>query len=153
MNGCRLKYWGFAAALGLIGAGSAAAQPTLTPPPMHQRAPETTAAIASAEAPAAYPTFASIPAYPKDVRPLSAWKTSITTIRTDGARLTQRAAAEPWTLANTEVWAADERAIATPPAPIDSGQDTAAFLAAMRARATPPPPLRHTAGATPASHP
>jgi hypothetical protein len=152
MNGCRSRIWSFAAALALLWTGAAIAQPTLTPPPA-QRSPITTAAIASAEAPAAYPSFASIPTYPKDLRPLSAWKSAIVSIQTAGVVLTERAAAEPWTLANTEVWAADERAIATAPPPINNGEDTAAFIAQMRERATPPPPLRHTAGAAPASHP
>jgi hypothetical protein len=152
MNGFPAKYWGFAAALALVGSGAAVAQPTITPPPVHP-SPVTTAAIASARAPAAYPSFASIPVYPKDVRPLSAWKSAIVSIQNAGAALHRRAASEPWTLANTEVWAADERAIATPPPPMDNGPDTAAFIAEMRERATPPPPLHHSAGAAPASHP
>ncbi|HEX3918431.1 MAG TPA: hypothetical protein VHW60_13930 [Caulobacteraceae bacterium] len=152
MNGFPAKYWGFAAALALLGPSAAVALPTITPPPAHP-SPVTTAAIAAAEAPSAYPSFASIPVYPKDLRPLSAWKSAIVSIQSAGAALTQRAATEPWTLANTEVWAADERAIATPPPRMENGPDTAAFIAEMRARATPPPPLHHTAGAAPASHP
>jgi len=153
MNGCRVKYWAVAAGWALACAGAAAAQPVIQPPPAPRPSPVTTAAISGAEQRAPYPNFASIPSFPKDVRPLAAWKTSVMTIKTDGAMLVRLVAAEPWTLNDTEAWAADERSIATPPPPIAVGGDTEAFVAAMRERATPPPPLHHTAGAHPASQP
>jgi hypothetical protein len=153
MNGCRVKYWGVAAGWVLACAGAAAAQPAISPPSAPQPSPVTTAAIAGAEARAPYPSFASIPAFPKDVRSVAAWKASVISIKAEGADLVRLIAAEPWTLNNTEAWAADERAIATPPPPVAVGGDTEAFVAAMRERATPPPPLHHTAGAQPASHP
>jgi hypothetical protein len=151
MNGCRVIYWGFAVAWTLVWAGAAGAQPVIRPPP--EPSPVTTAAIATAEAPTGYPSLASIPAFPKDVRPLAAWKASVLSIKADGAHLLRLIAAQPWTLANTEAWAADERAIATPPPPMTTGGDTEAFVEAMRERATPPPPLHHTAGAQAATHP
>jgi hypothetical protein len=152
MNGRPTIFVSVAAALLGLAVG-ARAQPVLDPPPAPSPAPATVAAMSAAEASSPYPTFAAIPAFPKDVRPLSAWKTAVMAIKASGADIEAQAAATPWTLANTEAWAADERAIATPPPPIPGGGDTEAFVAAMRARATPPPPLRHTAGATPATHP
>ena len=148
MNGCMVKFSGSAAALLLIGAGfaaPAAAQPTLTPPKAGPPNPATEQAIVAARQDAAYPTFASIPPLPDDVRSLPEWRASVHAIKAEGAELTEAAAAEPWTLAGTEGWAADERAAAAPPPPVTiaSGQaDTAAFAAAMRARATPPPRRR-----------
>jgi len=153
MNGCRVKYWSIAVGWALACAGAAAAQPVIHAPPAQPPSPVTTAAIAGAEARAPYPSFASIPPSPKDVRSVAAWKASVIEIKTEGADLVRLIAAQPWTLNDTEAWAADERAIATPPPQIAVGGDTEAFVAAMRERAMPPPPLHHAAGAQAASHP
>lgn len=149
MNGCRVRFWGFAAVVALAGAGAAVAQPVTASAPQGA----TAAAFAAAEGRAGYPRFAAVPTYPKDVRSVAAWKAAVSAIKGEGASVVAQAAAEPWTLYNTEAWADDERAIAAPPPPIPEGGDTAAFVEAMRQRATPPPPLRHAAGAQPASHP
>lgn len=147
MNGCMGKYSAIAASLALAGAGLAApacAQPTLKPPPAHPNA-ATERAFAEASKDAPFPTFAQIPPLPKDVRSMSAWKASVVTVKGEGAQLAEAAAIEPWTLGDTEGWAARERAEAAPPAPIteaSSQADTEAFAAAMRARATPPPRKR-----------
>ena len=55
--------------------------------------------------------------------------------------MAQMAAVEPWTLSDTEAWAARERAEATPPPPITAADDAAddAAVAAMRERAKEPP--------------
>jgi hypothetical protein len=137
-----------AGALVLIGVGigaSAAAQPTLAPPPPMRPNPATEKAIAEASQSAPYPTFGQIPPLPTDVRSMHAWKTSVVTLRSDGARMADLAAAGPWTLGDTEGWAERERAVAAAPAPLtqpSSEADTEAFAAAMRARAIPPPRKR-----------
>ena len=148
MNGCMVKYSAAAVAMLVLGAGlaaPAAAQPTLTPPRAGPPNPATERAIAEARTSGAYPTFASIPPLPTDVRPLAGWRASVRAIQRDGAELTQMAAAEPWTLGDTEGWASQERAEAAPPPPItapSSQADTEAFAAALRARAMPPPRKR-----------
>ena len=147
MNGCMVRFSAIAASLALGGAGLAApacAQPTLKPPPIHPNA-ATEQAIAEASKDAPFPTFAQIPSLPKDVRPMSAWKASVMTVKGEGAELAGAAAAEPWTLDDTDAWAEQQRAAAAPPPPItqaSSQADTEAFAAAMRARATPPPRKR-----------
>ncbi len=159
MNDARIIYSSCAAALALVLAGVGSAAPLALPPPKPgaDYAPATKAAIAHAEAPAPYPSLTSIPAIPKDVRSIPDWKKAVLALKADGAHVTALTEAGPWTLHNTEAWAAGERAEAAPPAPTKPAQlGTAAFVAAMIARATPPPPLHHptTAGAHPTSqHP
>jgi hypothetical protein len=136
-----------AGALTLIAAGlaaSAAAQPTLKPPPM-QPNPVTQQAFDEAAKSAPFPTFSQIPPLPADVRSMHAWKTSVVTLKSDGAHMADLAAAGPWTLSDTEGWAERERAAAAAPPPVtqpSSEADTEAFAAAMRARAIPPPRKR-----------
>jgi hypothetical protein len=148
MNGYPANQYALAAALMLVGAGfatPAAAQPTVSPPPVVRANPTTERAIASAGESAPYPTFGQIPALPTDVRTIAGWKASVMSIKAEGAQMTEMAAAEPWTLGDTDNWAAQERAAAAPPAPItqaSSEADTEAFAAAMRARAMPPPRKR-----------
>ena len=146
MNGCMANYSALAAALTLIGAGlaaPAAAQPKLNPPPVRPN-PVTQNAMAEASKAAPFPTFAQIPPMPTDVRSMAAWKVSVTTLKAAGARLTEMAANEPWTLGDTEDWAERHRTRATPPPPVTTASqaDTEAFAAAMRARAMPPPRKR-----------
>ena len=102
-----------------------------------------TAAAAREQAP--YPTFRSVPPRPTDVRPVKAWKAAVLATEARRDELTRMAAAEPWTLHDTEGWAEQERQVANPPPPIttpSSQSDTEAFAAALRARATPPPRKR-----------
>jgi hypothetical protein len=149
MNGCMVDYSALAAALVLAGAGFAAPvaaqpKPTLNPPPVHPN-PVTQQAIANASKSAPFPTFAQIPPLPKDVRSIAEWKASVLSLKARGAQLTEMAAAEPWTLGDTEQWAARKRDAAVPPPPVttaSSAADTEAFAAAMRARAMPPPRKR-----------
>jgi hypothetical protein len=141
MNGFR-TFFASAAALAAAGGVLAAhaAIPTVTPP-----SPVITGAIADARKPAPWPKLAAVPPKPTDVRPLKAWKASVMTIRGEGDALTREAAAEPWTLHDSEAWAGDERGAAVPPPQIteaSSSADTEAYAAALRARATPPPRKR-----------
>lgn len=147
MNGYPANKRALATALMLVGAGlaaPAAAQPTVSPPPVRPN-PATQHAIADASQGAPYPTFGQIPPLPTDVRSIAGWKASVMSIKAEGAQMTEMAAAEPWTLGDTDNWAAQERAAAAPPPAITqptSEADTEAFAAAMRARAMPPPRKR-----------
>jgi hypothetical protein len=128
-----------------VRAARAAPAAPAAPSPTATEAPETTAAIAAARESAPYPSLASVPPRPTDVRPVKAWKSSVLTIEGQGDELTRMVAAEPWTLHDTDAWAAEERQAASPPAPItaaSSSADTEAYAAALRARATPPPRKR-----------
>ncbi|HEY1749789.1 MAG TPA: hypothetical protein VGG29_00890 [Caulobacteraceae bacterium] len=139
MKGFAGKYSSVAALaiFALAAAGAARADTTA-------QSPAVRAAIGEARARAAYPSFASIPPLPKDVRPLKAWRQAVTTTEAEGARLQRQAAAEPWTLRDTDAWADTERGQAAAPRQITqpSQADSEAFAAAMRARATPPPRKR-----------
>ncbi|HEY2708574.1 MAG TPA: hypothetical protein VGI95_11030 [Caulobacteraceae bacterium] len=131
MNGLRAKLSVVAAAALFAASTGAHAAP----------ATSTADAIADAERPAPLPTFASIPPAPKDLRPFAAWRSAIHDTKVAGAQVYAEGAATPWTLGDTEGWAAHERALAAAPAPMTSPSegDTEAFVKAMRARATPPP--------------
>ena len=87
-----------------------------------------------------YPTFASIPPVPKDVRAPAQYGRQVRAI--DAARddLMAKTAPETWELTNTEAFAAGARRDAgQEAAPSDTGA-TAAFATTQRKRATPPPP-------------
>jgi len=137
MNGFRAIFASATAMLAAMAATGVLAAPTTPPTP----APQTTAARQSAP----YPSLASVPPKPTDVRPVSAWKTAVLASEAQRDELMKLAAAEPWTLHDTDAWAAEEREAASPPPPIttaSSQADTEAFAAALRARATPPPRKR-----------
>jgi len=141
MNGFRAIFASATAMLAAMAATGVLAAPTTPPTP----APQTTAAIAAARQSAPYPSLASVPPKPTDVRPVSAWKTAVLASEAQRDELMKLAAAEPWTLHDTDAWAAEEREAASPPPPIttaSSQADTEAFAAALRARATPPPRKR-----------
>jgi len=127
-----------ATSLAVLGAGAAHGAPPVLPA---SASPVTTGAMVGAEHTAVWPTFKGIPPTPKDVRPLAAWKKAIVELESNGRQMAQMAAVEPWTLSDTEAWAARQRAQATPPPPITAADDAAtdAAVAAMRERAKEPP--------------
>ncbi|THD80917.1 MAG: hypothetical protein E7812_05750 [Phenylobacterium sp.] len=87
-----------------------------------------------------YPTFAGIPAMPKDVRPVKQYGRDAAAVEKTRAQLERQTAPETWSLSDTEAFAAKARAEAgDEPAPTASG-DTADFANTQRKRATPPPP-------------
>jgi hypothetical protein len=142
MNGFRAI---FASAAALAAMGGAVAVHAAAPMSAATPSPVTTEAIAEARKPAAWPSLASVPPAPTDVRSLKAWKAAVLTTRAEGAELARQAAAEPWTLHDSEAWANEERDAAIPPPQIttaSSEADTEAYAAALRARATPPPRKR-----------
>lgn len=87
-----------------------------------------------------FPTFASIPPIPKDVRPVKQYGQAAKTVEQARADLEQKTAPESWSLANTDAFAAKaQRDAGQEAAPQPSG-DTAAFATTQRKRATAPPP-------------
>jgi hypothetical protein len=98
---------------------------------------------AAQQTPGPYPKFSQIPALPKDVRPISAWRASVTEALGEKHQVDAAVAAYPYTLQNTEAFAADQRARipAAEAAPSsDASSATDAYAAKVRARATTPPP-------------
>jgi hypothetical protein len=100
-------------------------------------APEV-ARIANSDRP--FPTFASIPAVPKDVRPARQYGQQAKTIEQARADLEAKTAPETWSLTESEAFASQARRDAGPELVPGPAGDTAAFAAAQRKRATPPPP-------------
>lgn len=87
-----------------------------------------------------YPTFASIPATPKDVRPPRQYGREAQALDAARADLEAKTAPETWSLTGTEGFAEQARkAAGSEAAPTDTGA-TAAFANTQRKRATPPPP-------------
>jgi hypothetical protein len=88
----------------------------------------------------AYPTFASIPSVPKDLRPVRQYGREAQAIEQARADLEQKTAPETWSLTGTEAFAAKGRQdTGQEAAPTPSGA-TADFATTQRKRATPPPP-------------
>ncbi|MBP7817728.1 MAG: hypothetical protein KA085_16530 [Phenylobacterium sp.] len=99
---------------------------------------------AKARASNVYPTFASIPPVPSDVRALPAFGRAANELEAAGAELIAETAPGTWTLTGTEAFAGRARDIAGPgiTGPESTTAATEAFAKAQRARATPPPPPR-----------
>jgi len=87
-----------------------------------------------------YPTFASIPAKPKDVRPVRQYGRDAQSIEQARADLEAKTAPETWSLNDTEAFAAQAQRDAGREAAPQANGDTAAFADTQRKRATPPPP-------------
>lgn len=108
--------------------------------------PQSAAAVQVNEAAARdrpYPRWADFPAKPKDVP--TAEQFGMRVVETEEAKAILEAQARDlvWTLEDTEGWATMARGFVDPrlsqPAPADSRAQTEAWAAEMRARATPPP--------------
>jgi hypothetical protein len=91
---------------------------------------------------AAYPTFASIPPVPKDVRPRKEYGVDAGKIDQSAAALDRATADNTWTLTGTESFVAAAQAAVGPDLTPVQQADTEAFAAALRQRATPPPPTK-----------
>jgi hypothetical protein len=91
---------------------------------------------------APYPTFVNFPKTPAGVRPHKQYGVDAGVVEADGATLIAATADSTWTLSGTDAFAAQTRAdagpILAPPAP----GDTEAFAKDLKARATPPPPVK-----------
>ncbi|HEX3700953.1 MAG TPA: hypothetical protein VHV27_09800 [Phenylobacterium sp.] len=87
----------------------------------------------------AYPTFASIPPIPKDLRPVRQYGRDAKQVEASRAELEQATAPDTWSLTDPDAFAAKARAQAgAEPAP--QASDAAGFAETQRKRATPPPP-------------
>jgi hypothetical protein len=91
---------------------------------------------------APYPTFASIPPVPKDIRPHKQYGQAAAQIEKTRAELALATADSTWTLSNTEIFAAEVKAGAGPEVAAAQQSDTDTFARDQRKRATPPPPTK-----------
>lgn len=91
---------------------------------------------------AAYPTFAAFPATPKDIRPHAQYGVAARQVEKEGAALVAATDAGAWTLADTQGFAAQARIDAGPALPQAQPAETEAFAKDLKARATPPPPIK-----------
>lgn len=87
-----------------------------------------------------FPTFASIPKAPTDIRPLAQYGRDAHAILAQGAALEQATAPGTWTLQGTDDFASKARKDAGPQVEPPKPGDAEAFARALRERATPPPP-------------
>jgi hypothetical protein len=100
---------------------------------------------AAERAPGPYPRFAEIPAAPKDVRPVSAWKASVSDLWGVKRRTEAEAGAIPFVLTegDADSWAQAERskipAVEMISPTRDESDSAEAYAEAQRERATPPP--------------
>jgi hypothetical protein len=91
---------------------------------------------------APYPTFANFPKVPNDVRPRGQYGQAAAKVELDAARLVAATADSTWTIRDTDAFAARVRADAGPELPPVTPGDTEAFAKDQKARATPPPPVK-----------
>ena len=89
---------------------------------------------------AKFPTFASIPGKPKDVRPVAQYGTDARSVMAAGDAVVAATAPSTWTLQGTEAFAEKGRADAGPQIEPPKPGDAEAFARELRVRATPPPP-------------
>lgn len=153
MEGDARIFWRTGRLALLAGAGlalSACASTTLTEPgagvPVDPASPAAAAVAAAAAQPGEWPTFASIPEIPADLRTPGEWRAAVEDQETEGLNTARAAAEETWSLTATEAFAADLRARANaldvrPPTDAEIAESEA-YARALRKRATPPPPPR-----------
>jgi hypothetical protein len=87
-----------------------------------------------------FPTFASIPNPPKDVRPVAEYGRRADAVVAAGEAVTQATAPGTWTLDGTDAFAEKARRDAGPQLEPPTSSDAEAFARELRERATPPPP-------------
>lgn len=96
------------------------------------------ARVANTERP--YPTFASIPSAPKDLRAPRQYGRAASAVEAARNDLEQKTAPDTWSLKDTEAFAEDARKVAGNEAAPRASRESADFAAKQRKRATPPPP-------------
>jgi hypothetical protein len=89
--------------------------------------------------PGKFPTFASIPKAPTDIRPLAQYGRDANAVLAQGEALIQATAPGTWTLQGTDEFAAKARKDAGPQIEPPKPGDAEAFARELRERATPPP--------------
>ncbi|MBW8814587.1 MAG: hypothetical protein JF588_14285 [Caulobacterales bacterium] len=90
--------------------------------------------------PTKFPSFASIPNAPTDIRPLAQYGRQAKAVTAAGEAVQTATAEGTWTLQNTEAFAAAARRAAGPQVEPPTPGDAEAFAKELRQRATPPPP-------------
>jgi hypothetical protein len=91
---------------------------------------------------APYPTFIGFPKKPEGVKPPPQYGLAAGKVEADAATVIAASADSTWTLGGTEAFAAQTRADAGPALPPVVPGDTEAFANDQKARATPPPPVK-----------
>jgi hypothetical protein len=91
---------------------------------------------------APYPTFATFPAKPKDLRPARQYGRAAAAVESEAAKIIKATSEESWTLTDAEGFAAQARAEAGPAAPAAIPGDAEAFAKQQKARANPPSPVK-----------
>jgi hypothetical protein len=91
---------------------------------------------------APYPTFVNFPKAPVGVRPIKQYGVDAGHVEADAAKLVAATADSTWVLNGTEAFAAQARVDAGPVLPAAQPGDTEAFAKDLKARATPPPPVK-----------
>ena len=89
---------------------------------------------------ARFPTFASIPKKPDDLRPVAQYGRTARQILAAGDALVAATAPSTWTLQGTDAFADKARQDAGPQLEPPKPGDAEAFARELRERATPPPP-------------
>jgi len=87
-----------------------------------------------------FPTFASIPKAPGDLRPIQLYGQEAKRLELAAAELIRETEPGTWTLQGTDDFAAKARRDAGPALPPPNPTDAEAFARELRERATPPPP-------------
>jgi hypothetical protein len=90
--------------------------------------------------PAKFPSFASIPKPPTDIRPLAQYGRQAQAVDAAGEAVQVATAPDTWTLQNSEAFAAAARRAAGPQLEPPTPGNAEAFAKEQRQRATPPPP-------------
>jgi hypothetical protein len=116
---------------------------TFATQPIDRTSPAAVAVADIVNAPGAYPTFASIPEPPADVRTAAQWKADVEGQKQTAAALAAAVGPSTWTLSESEAFATMARAeaqvgVIKPPTDAEMAE-SAAYAKALRAKASPPP--------------
>lgn len=126
----------------MVGAGLSGCANPFAPAPLDKASAAAPEIAALAHNNQRFPTFATIPAMPSDVRADRAWGKAAAEIEGQGAEIARATAPGTWTLTNTSAFVKSAQADAGPTisGAESTTADTEAFAKQARARATPPPP-------------
>jgi len=120
---------------GALLAGCASSDPTIDP-----TSPVAADVAKLSRQPGKFPTFASIPNPPKDVRPAPQYGVAANRVTSAGEALIRATEPGTWTLSGTDAFAEAARRDAGPAVEPGKPGEAEAFAKELRDRATPPPP-------------